>query len=336
MNFSTDFPVIRIALAVTLSILAHTLLLWQLPKIALPENTELLPLQAKLEPLPKLGRKPGKPIALKRKTQPPIPPEKAAVAPSPLVAEAMAASSVPAETSVGKATGTQAAIPTITEESVTRALLPKHAQLRYAIQYGSGTFKVGEMIHVLENVDGHYTLHAETETTGLVGIFKSFHLSQTSKGTVGKTGLRPDRYEETKTDGSGTHNSSASFDWNTHRVLFANGKESSFSGQAQDFLSLPYQFSQLPLNIESIPIALTNGKNIRQHFLAIGDEASINTPMGELRTIALHKVHGANEEGLIIWLALEYRLLPVKILYLDKSGEVSANMVITDIRVSDE
>jgi hypothetical protein len=37
-----------------------------------------------------------------------------------------------------------------------------------------------------------------------------------------------------------------------------------------------------------------------------------------------------------MWLALEYRLLPVKILYLDKSGEVSANMVITDIRVSDE
>ena len=101
-------------------------------------------------------------------------------------------------------------------------------------------------------------------------------------------------------------------------------------------MSLPYQLSQLPLKQESIAIALSNGKNIKQQYIAIGDEGIITTPMGELRTIALHKVHGANEDGLIIWLALEYRLLPVKILYLDKSGNISANMVITDIRVSDK
>ena len=90
------------------------------------------------------------------------------------------------------------------------------------------------------------------------------------------------------------------------------------------------------MNLASFPIALSNGKNINQYYIAVGDEGTIHTAMGELRTVALHKVHGANEEGLIIWLALEYRLLPVKILYLDRSGEVSANMIITDIRVSDE
>ena len=128
----------------------------------------------------------------------------------------------------------------------------------------------------------------------------------------------------------------AYFDWTGNEVHFADGSTGKLSEQAQDVLSLPYHLSQLPLNLESFPIALSNGKNIRQHYLAVGEEATISTAMGELRTITLHKVHGENEEGLIIWLALAYRLLPVKILYLDKSGEIAANMVITDIRVSDE
>ena len=50
----------------------------------------------------------------------------------------------------------------------------------------------------------------------------------------------------------------------------------------------------------------------------------------------LHKMHAANEEGLDIWLAREYRLFPVKLRFTEKNGEVSGEAVITDIRVSEE
>ena len=204
------------------------------------------------------------------------------------------------------------------------------------MQYGSGTFKVGEVIHTLENMDGRYTLRSSSQTTGLVGLFKSFHISQTSSGSASKQGLRPDSYVEVRTDSSGTQTSSATFNWDAHKIIFIDGKENALPEQAQDVLSLPYHLSQLPLKAEGIQLALSNGRNIGQYYIALGDEGSISTAMGELRTITLSKVHGANEDGLIIWLALEYRLLPVKILYLDKSGAVTANMLITDIRVSDE
>ena len=49
----------RIFLALALSILVHSLLLWQWPKFELPNNTVLPPLQAKLEPLPKLTKQPA-------------------------------------------------------------------------------------------------------------------------------------------------------------------------------------------------------------------------------------------------------------------------------------
>ena len=333
----------RIVIAVALSILVHSLLLWQLPKIELPVNDELLPqMQAKLEALPKLAKQP---VVRKPKLKPsarPKPIVEPVIASSPSIAVAMtgsAASSVPVEPAAASAvdaTDSFAQTPTTNEEAVEHPLLPKHAQLHFTVQYGSGTFKVGEVSHVLENSDGRYTLRAVTQTTGLVSVFKNYHLAQTSSGSVTKQGLRPASYVEVKTDSSGTQTSSASFDWERKKIHFADGKESPLTEQAQDALSLPYQLSQLPLNLDSFPIALSNGKNINQYYIAVGDEGTISTAMGELRTVALHKVHGANEEGLIIWLALEYRLLPVKILYLDRSGEISANMVITDIRVSDE
>lgn len=331
----TGSPLQRIFAAIALSALAHGLLLWQLPEINLAANAELLPLlQAKLEPLPRLARRPvaRKPIAKpsarhRAKAQP-------AAAPSPSITAVTgpATSSVAAEPVAAEPDSPVPAV-TAAEEP---PLLPRHAQLHFAVQYGSGTFKVGEASHILENIDGHYTLHAVTQTTGLVGVFKNYHLDQTSSGSVSRQGLRPASYAEVKTDSSGTQTATAGFDWDAKKIHFADGGESPLTEQAQDALSLPYQLSQLPMNLASLPIALSNGKNINQYYIAVGDEGTIHTAMGELRTVALHKVHGANEDGLIIWLALDYRLLPVKILYLDKSGEVSANMVITDIRVSDE
>jgi hypothetical protein len=148
--------------------------------------------------------------------------------------------------------------------------------------------------------------------------------------------LRPDNYSETRNDRENIQQASADFDWETHSVHFSNGSESPIDEDAQDMLSLPYHLSQQPMNVERIPISLSNGKNIKQYSLTVGEEETISTAMGELRTIVLHKIRKENEEGLTIWLALEYRLLPVKILYLDKFGEITANMVITDIRVSDE
>ena len=317
MKPSTASLLGRISLALALSILVHIVLLWQWPTFELTPPTALPELQAKLEPLPKLAKQ-------KRSRKP------RAKNIAPQVTEIN--TNTPALTATEPVTPPAQAL----VETTTHPTLPKHVQLHFTVEYGDGTLKVGEVIHVLENLDGQYSIRAETQTTGLVGFFKNYKLIQTSTGTVTQQGLRPDGYMELKTDSSGTQLSSANFDWVAHKIYFDDGNTSALIDQAQDMLSLPYQLSQLPLLTEKISIAWTNGRGIRQHTISIGEETILDTPYGELRTIALHKVRRANEDGLIVWLALEFRLLPVKIQYLNKSGEVTANMVITDIRVSDE
>ncbi len=329
MKLATSFPLKRITLAVVLSLLVHSLLLWQWPQFEPSSRIESPPLQAKLQPLPKLAQKHVQQKSRGKPTTPPLPlAEPANIASSASAVAETLTEAAPAYTPIATAT--------TADEAVIHPPLPKHAQLHFSVHYRDGTFKLGEVIHTLDNIDGRYILRAETRTTGLVGIFKSYQLTQTSTGSVNNQGLRPDSYTETKTDGSGTQISAARFDWDAHKIHFANRQESALPEHAQDILSLSYQLSQLPLDLETFPISLSNGKNIKQYFIGVGKESIISTAMGELRTIPLHRVQSPNEDGLIIWLALEYRLLPVKIQYLDKSGAVSANMVITDIRVSDE
>jgi hypothetical protein len=323
---SADFPLKRIVLAVALSLLVHSLLLWQWPKIEFPQNPELPPLQAKLEPLPRLVKKPPAHLHKKKPLAPPVPVAEP-------VAEAVSAASAPVVSEAASAVAAAEPVPAAESKP---PQLPRHAQLRFAVHYSSGSFKVGEVVHRLDIVDGHYTLQAETKTTGVVSIFKNFSLRQTSTGLVTRLGLRPDTYMEEKADGSHKQAVTVHFDWDAKQANYSSGNTSRLREGAQDLLSLPYHLSQQALNVVSIPVALSYGNSVNQYYIAVGEEVSVSTPMGELRAIPLSKVHGANEEGLIMWLALEYRLLPVKILYLDKTGEVSANMVITDIRVSDE
>ena len=327
MKLPENFPLKRILIAVALSLFVHALFLWQWPKFEFKENIELPPLQVKLEPLPKL---PPKPVKRKHKVK-----VKPAAPPQPVIAPIFAASE-PVVTEPAASAVADTAASTATEETAALPMLPKHAQLTFAVQYGSGTFKVGEVIHRLDITDNHYTLRSASQTTGLVSLFKHYSLKQASSGQVTKQGLRPDSYTEEKEDSSRKQTNTTRYDWDAHRAFYSNGKSSKLRDQAQDLLSLPYHLSRQPLNVVSIPVALSYNNSVNQYYIAVGDEVIIHTAMGELRAIPLSKVHGANEEGLIMWLALEYRLLPVKILYLDKSGEVTANMVITDIRVSDE
>jgi hypothetical protein len=333
-------PAGRIVLAIALSLLIHAALLLgpNLVQLA-PFEAALPPLTAKLEPLPKIVVKPAakpqhKPhVAAKSKSKPDkpaAPTETAPAAPpetsleTPVVAEE--AADVPAPV-------TPAAI---IEEAKPAHPLPKHAQLTF-IAYKGTSFQVGEARHRLEINDDHrYTLQVGMNTTGIASIFKTFELSQQSSGTVSATGLRPQEFTENKLTSKGKQALSAQFDWQARQLSFSNGTQSALPEQAQDILSFLYQFSQLPLDQATLAMHVSNGKKLENYQLAVGEEEEIQTRLGKLRALALRKIHAPGEEGLEIWLGLEYRLLPVQIRQIDRNGEIAGQMVISEIRVSEE
>jgi hypothetical protein len=300
--------------------------------VPLPQTeTVLPPLAARLEPLPKLDVRP----APKPK---PIPP------PHPLMPPAarepdIAAVSEPASLPVIEAASAIAAVSAVeaqADKSEAAHPLPKHAQLTFYVYQGLSHFQIGTVSQRLEISGDGYTLKAVTQTVGLAKLLKEYQLTQTSRGKVDKQGLRPEIFEEEKVNDNDRPYIKATFDWPLQKLRFSHGGETALPAGAQDMLSIFYHLSQLPMNRDTLPLAVSNGKKLEKYEFEIGPEEEITTPMGKLRALHLRKLHTKGEGGFEIWLGLEYRLLPVKYLLIEPSGEVAGEIVISDIRVADE
>lgn len=328
MSFRLDSPSRRIAFAIGVSLLLHTLVLWG-PNIHLPDFRPALPaLTAKLEALPaalpkRKAKRKARPAA-KENIPPPQPAQ-----PSPattLAASAPAAASAPVETETLASNAKHAA---------DRPPLPEHAQLTFAIHMGKGGLRVGETVHTLDIHDGRYVLKSHTTTVGLARLFKSYELNQYSNGSYDKDGLRPELFTEERIDRLGTQRDAVELDHDAQRARFSSGADTGLPPDTQDILSVMYQFPPLA-NTEIVGVSVCNGRKIEQYDFEIATNEEIDTPLGKMLAVKLSKMHRPNEEGLEIWLAREYRLFPVKIRFTEKNGQVAAEAVITDMRVSEE
>jgi len=353
----------RITLAIVLSVLLHGLILW-LPGFQLPEHEpQLHTLEAKLVPLPKLTGKIGthkhKP---KPKALPPAQPEPVAqslpdlpaaasaplaasepvaasspvAASEPVVASAPVAASAPLAASEPVATELPASAPVATDTEPQRPPLPKHAKLRFSVYIGQSGIKAGESVHTLDIIDGHYTLNADAHTTGLVQVFKTYHIEQTSSGTATTQTLKPESFTEVITQSSGKKTNRADFDWTNQKIHFTNGTEAALPLHALDILSTLYQFPPMREQNEIVSINIATGEKFETFRFQVDLEEKLKTAMGDLQTVHFRRIHKEHEEGLEIWFAQEYRLLPVKVRHLDRDGKIDGEAIITEIRVSDE
>ncbi|MES1982751.1 MAG: DUF3108 domain-containing protein [Pseudomonadota bacterium] len=348
-------PVRRIALAVALSVLFHYAVL-SLPRTQ-PLHKDVAPaLTVRLEPLAKPA---AQPIA-QAVPQPQLAPAaslqhklaitephqaKAAHEPAPSVTP-VALSAPPADqnqTNPGKLADNPPAelsspqlneVPDGTGLTPPQApnALPKYAQLKFAVYKGS--LRIGEARHQLEINGDQYTLQAVKQTVGLAKLLSSYQSTQTSRGKADDTGLQPMSYTEQVIDGS-TRNLSATFDWSARQLHFADGGMAELPVDSQDSLSVLYQLSQLSLHREIIPLTISDGTKLAKYELEIGAHEEISTPMGKLRAVHLRQLHTGEEGFFEVWLGLDFRLLPVRILYTEPSGTVLEETVISDIFISD-
>lgn len=350
MNVSLSTSTQRIIAALTVSLCFHALFLW-LPDVELPSiERDLPPLMAKLEPISRQARLPSqkklrsKPLAPTPVERPPVV-EKTEVKESLAESAAVAASSVAevdrlaalaTETpDIASAVVAASSVAEATPAAPPRPPLPKHARLRFEVKLGNDGMVVGETIHTLEFDDGQYKLDSTTQTIGLARMVKSFTLKQSSWGMSDGYLLSPRKFTEDKTDESGTQSYQATFDRENNKLILGNGKEFELPPDAQDMLSILYQFPPLPAEGDVLPISVTNGRNLDRHRFEVTTNETLMTRMGKLHTVHFRKIQPAGKEGLEIWFSQEYRLLPVKVRHIEPGGKVGGEAIITEIRLSD-
>ncbi len=326
-----------IAFAIGLSLLLHAALLFGPNLITLaPLVAPPPPLIAKLEPLPVIAQKPKIIPKARAKPAAPVPRQEPSADAIPVTEEIPVAEENQSSEQVKVDEDITPPPPeVIPEEAKPAHPLPRRAQLTF-IAYKGTRFQVGEARHKLEIDDqGRYTLQVGMNTTGIASLFKTFELNQQSTGTISAQGLRPDQFSEIKLTSKGRQELTARFDWGNRQLEFSAGNRTALPEGAQDLLSFLYQFSQMQLEA-ILPMHVSNGRKLESYQIEVDAEEEIQTRLGKLHVLPLRKIHAAGEEGLEIWLGLEYRLLPVKVRQIDRNGEIAGELVISEIRVSEE
>lgn len=176
--------------------------------------------------------------------------------------------------------------------------------------------------------DGVYTLSSVTEAKGLASLFIAGKLTQTSEGKVTSKGLQPESFVYQFGDRA-DKTQRASFDWQAGKLSMATSKRTDqvdLPEGTQDLLSFMYQFMFIP-PLDQMQLTVTNGKKLRNYSYQFEGEETLQTGIGALRTNHIVKGGGDSEEKTELWLAIDYRNIPVKIRNTDKDGSVFEQIV---------
>lgn len=174
-----------------------------------------------------------------------------------------------------------------------------------------------------ETKNNTYRIVSESNTTGLLALFRKQSAILASRGQIIGNGLQPEHFEGHNGDGD-ARRASAEFDWPEKRLtLRYDGKTETavLPPGTQDRVSLMYQFMFVAFDrLRHLDVAMTNGRKIDQYRYSITPDVDIDTPLGRMKTLHLVKERQPHESAAEVWLAPQHHFFPVKVLIVEKDG----------------
>ena len=213
--------------------------------------------------------------------------------------------------------------------------LPQNGEITYALFLGNNKFNVGRTTQSWAIKDDRYRLTSKSETTGLVALFTRQSIEYVSTGRLTAGGMRPDSFSTERVRSGKTEAAAAKFDWDAQSMTYGEPqRNATLPANAQDMMSFMYQLGLLPLTPGRLELPITNGWKLERYELEVGIEEQLQTPFGALRAVPVKQLRRAGEESIELWLAPDYRWLPVRIRFFDRDGEPSGEQLVSEIRVS--
>ena len=336
----------RLAVAALLSAAIHAVVIsgeW-LPMPPEPGEPRLL--QARLAPLPELKPAAPKPkVRVARRAAPvPVPAMPGVAAPSPLVLPDafVDEESAEAEWEEPAAPEPPQQVALAAETSVAAATvhgLPRRGRISYTLYYGDDRLAVGTVVQLWEAGADTYLLASEAESTGIVELLWPQRLRYVSRGKITPRGMQPESFLASRTRRGRNEVSEARFDWSAGSLDYGHAdskKSAPLPAGAQDLISVVFQYVLMPPTRGHYRMPITTGSRFDVYDIEVLAEESIETPLGVLRTLPVRLVSRPRQGSLEVWLAADYRNLPVRIRHYDRKGSFSGEQLVSEIRVSDE
>lgn len=199
----------------------------------------------------------------------------------------------------------------------------QHVNTEYVVYVNGEDRPAGSAtIEYIQEATDKYRLRWQVEGRGLLKLLYP-SLEQQSQGEIGPHGLKPQFYRYAF--GSRANKTyEASFDWETSFITLRTAKgeqRQDLRANTQDILSFMYQFMFVP-PLQEMHVTLTNGRRVGEYEYAFEGEDSMEIAGQAMRTVHIVHTRGDTDEKVELWLASDYRYVPVKIKKLEKNGMV--------------
>ncbi|HUP93924.1 MAG TPA: DUF3108 domain-containing protein [Burkholderiales bacterium] len=217
-------------------------------------------------------------------------------------------------------------------------VLPRRGRITYELVYGRDRFPIGRTISNWEMSETRYQIASRSETSGLVDLIRSQHRTYLSRGSLTRDGLRPEKFLMSRNRGRGTEEAQAEFDWENASLRLGSAAaqhNENLPARTQDILSFIFQLALDPPPPGRFRQSLTNGSKLEAYEVDVLPEETIETQIGALRALPVKQVRKTGRESLELWLAVEYRYLPVRIRFFNREGEPQGEQIVTEIRLGD-
>lgn len=284
--------------------------------------------------------------ATPRRIAPPAPAAPAVIAASPplFAPEPEPATTIPAAPEAEPPAEVPMAPPVVAEKPAPEPAapplrtLPSKGRITYTLYLGGDRFSVGKAVQSWEVEGSVYKLGSVAETTGLVDLFRSQRLNYLSEGKVTAQGLRPQTFLMSRTRRGRTEAARAEFDWGAAKIMLGRVPERralALPANSQDFISFMYQFSLAPPAPGRTRVSITNGSRLETYELEVLELENIETPLGMLAALPIKQLRRTGEESIEVWLAADYRYLPVKVRFIDREGNPAGEQIVSEIQISE-
>jgi hypothetical protein len=214
--------------------------------------------------------------------------------------------------------------------------MPAQGSIHYDLFYGANRFLVGRSELSWTLADGRYRLATTGKTIGVAAFFYPFGVSSGSEGRITPAGFQPDRFQVDRTNRKGEKQFRVEFDWDAGVARFTGtegSREVALRPASLDLLSLICQLSVVKLEPGPIQLNLTNGRKLDTYEVEVGQQELVDTPMGGLRALYVKQLRKSGDEGIEVWLAVDFAYLPVRLRFTDRKGSIAGEQLVTDIRL---
>ncbi|MES1998097.1 MAG: DUF3108 domain-containing protein [Pseudomonadota bacterium] len=207
---------------------------------------------------------------------------------------------------------------------------PTLVDLHYALSHNG--LAVATMHDTFQRTGKQYRIVSTTAASGVIGMFYKGTLTSTSAGLIGPRGLRPLRFEQTRSDAQ-DKNIGARFDWKTSKlILLDKGRSETVAlpPGTQDRLSVLYQFMFVKPGGQTLKFDVTTGHSLSPETYTLVNREKITTPVGDFNTLHYRNDAPAGEKQIEVWLATERDYLPVQVQVKDDGA--TALQTLTQIK----